>query len=112
MRAKVRCGGDHVLVNLDERVFLEITPEAALELAAAIRQQALRAQEYRDRDRLSMEGALLLRTGAPFTLSDRPDVLDRARLEAAWNTGLRRALPAGVKAESLVGVPKVIKEAA
>lgn len=110
MKTVIRAEGPKVFINLDERTFLEMEPKAALELAAAIRHQALAAEEYLQRERLAMDGAILARAGAPFTLSDRPDVLDRVRTEAAWNGDLRRYMPGEVKAREVFGNLMVAKE--
>lgn len=110
MNVRVRCEGDRVLVIVNDRAFMDIGHRQAKELAEAVRAKALEAEEFAMRERLAADGAILLRSGAPFTLSDRPDVQAEAGKLAAWSRALRRFMPGGVKAASMVGTPTVHKE--
>lgn len=107
----VRAEGQKVLVNLNDRAFLELEPHVALALAAAITQAAKRADEIRNVDGIIRDSAILMRAGAPFSLSSRPRIVDAARSEAAWNGDLRRYMPGGVKSEEVFGLPTIISHA-
>lgn len=103
INCRVRAEGERVLVIVDERSFMDLGWKEAKQLAEAIRAKALEAEEYAMRERLVQDGAILARAGAPFTLSNRPDVLEEVKKEAAWSPLLRRFMPGGVKARELFG---------
>lgn len=110
MKVQIRTEGPKVLVNFNDRAFLEIGHQEAQELSALLRRAGLQAQEHAEAERLIFEGAMLARAGFPLTLSNHPKILDRVRVEAAANHDLRRYMPGGVKATELVGVPTVVQE--
>lgn len=107
----VRAEGDKVLVNLDSRAYLELEPHVAQALAMAITQAAKQADEIRNVDGIIRDSAILMRAGAPFSLSSHPRIVDAARVEAAWSGDLRRYMPGGVKSEEVFGLPTVISHA-
>lgn len=109
MKVRIRTEGPKVFIGVDDRLFLEIGHQEALQLATLVRQAGLKAQEHAEAERLIHEGAMLARFGFPLTLSNHPKILDQVRNEAAWNTDLRRYMPGGVKARELVGTPTVIR---
>lgn len=111
MRCNVRQEGAKVRVNIDNHTFLELDPRAALEFARMLKSVARQADEWAHAERIVADSALLMRTGAPCTLSSHPTILDAARSEAAWNRDLRRYLPGGVKARGVFGTPNVVKHA-
>lgn len=110
IKVKVRDEGERVMVAVDDRGFMDLNWRQAKELAEALRVKALAAEEYAMRERIIQDGAILARAGAPFTLSNRPEILEEVKKEAAWSRVLRRFMPGGVKATSLVGTPTVKKE--
>lgn len=107
-----RAEGGKVFVAFNDNTFFELSPDAAKQIARAMQHQAAIADEYANAERIALDSALLLRVGAPLTLSNNPVIQDLAAKEAAWNSELRRYIPGGVKAESMVGTPTVIKEPA
>lgn len=107
---RIRAEGERVLVVVDNRGFMDIGWREAKQLSEALRAKALEAEEFAMRERLVMDGAILARAGAPFTLSNRPDVLEEVKKEAAWSSVLRRFMPGGVKAKGLFGNLTVKKE--
>lgn len=106
---RIRQEGPRVLlIDAAGRTVADMPARAALDVARAIRQQALRAEEVAEAERIVAEHALLLRVGAPFGLSSDPAIQAEAAKEAAWNSDLRRYLPGGVKSTGELGVPRVI----
>jgi hypothetical protein len=106
----VRPEGAKVMVNIDSRVYLELEPRAAQQLAAALQQAGLVADEVLQAERIARDSAILMRAGEPFTLSDNPKILAEAAKQAAWDRELRTAMPGGVKSESIVGLPSLVPE--
>jgi hypothetical protein len=104
----VRQEGLHVLIIEDGKAILYLPYQAALELARAIYIKAKQAEELAQADRIAFDQAIILRRGLRFGLTNRPDIQDEARKEAAWNTTLRRALPGGIRSQEQVGTPAVI----
>lgn len=83
----------------------EFSWEGAKALAQALTVQANRAEEWAKAERVAMDAAILLRSGAPFGITDHPAIQAEAAKEAAWNRDLRRWMPGGVKSEEAVGTP-------
>ena len=110
MKVRVRAEGPKVFVAINDRAFMEIGHQEALELATAIRHAGLK--EHAEAERLIHEGAIMMRAGLPLTLSNHPKIIAEAAKEAAWNSDLRRYIPGGVKATDKVGVPTVYQEKA
>lgn len=107
MKTTIRAEGHKVLVNFDNKAFLEMGTRETRELITGLSRALRRAEEIEEAERLIKEGAICARAGLPFTLSNHPRILDEVRKEAATNRDLRRYMPGGVKAKELVGVPSV-----
>lgn len=92
---------------------LDCERSIAAQIAAALHQAGAFAEEFdaRRAEQLVQDGALLLRLGVPVGLTDNTKIQAEAAKEAAWNTQLRRAVPAGVKATSIVGTPSLVRGA-
>lgn len=110
IKVKVRDEGERVMVVVDDRGFMDLNWRQAKELSEALRVKALAAEEYAMRERIIQDGAILARAGAPFTLSNRPEIIEEVKKEAAWSRALRRFMPGGVKAKALFGTPTITKE--
>ncbi len=78
-------------------------------VAKAMLIQAGREEEMANLPRLIQDQALLQRTGAPFGLTDHPDIQEEAMKTAQHDDKLRKYLPGGVKGTAKLGVPRVIK---
>lgn len=105
----IRQEGPRVHLITGGRLIADLPPQAARDLAAALQQQAGRAEEIIERERLVFDQAILLRTGFPLGLIHHPALRAEARKEAAWNTPLRRYLPGGVQSKEEFGVPTIIQ---
>ena len=108
-KLNIRAEGNKVFVNINDDTFLELEWQKADEFAAALRATARVAESHQKAARIIADSALLMRGGAPFSLSNDPRVLDAARNEAAWNRDLRRQLPGGVKSDEVLGLPTIIR---
>lgn len=107
----IRQDGERVIVIENGRTILDLPYDAAQQLARALMTKALKAEEIAKAAGIVEDSAILMRSGAPFSLTDHPVLLDQARVEAAWNTKLRKAMPGGVKSRAVLGLPKIIKHA-
>ena len=69
------------------------------------------AEEYEQHDRMATDQALLLRTGAPFGMATRPDVMELAKHKAVNDREIRKkVLPMqGVKAKEVIYGPKILQ---
>lgn len=83
----------------------------AMQIAAALHYAGAVAEEFdvQRAQQVALDNALLLRLGVPVGLSDNPKILAESGKEAAWNTELRRAIPMGVKATTVVGTPSLTR---
>lgn len=106
----VRQEGDRVLLLRNGQLLAAMPWQAADVLARAILSQARRAEEYAKAEQIAYDSAILLRAGAPFALSSRPDILAEAKKEAAWNSDLRRYMQnRGIQSQEKFGTPTLIQ---
>jgi hypothetical protein len=108
--ARIRVDGENVTLELNGRA-TEMPAHAAREIARALMQKALEAEEYARAEGIILDSALLIRAGLPFGLSNNPKILDEARKEAVWNRDLRRFMPGGVRSTAVVGTPTITQGA-
>ena len=95
---------------LDGRpVYVDLEPALALRVSEALHSCGLLAEEWAKAKRIVLDTAILYRAGAPFGLSNHPAIIDEAKKEAAWNSGIRRCMPGGVKSAEAFGVPAVLR---
>lgn len=104
----VRQEGEKVLLLSGGVLIAEMPWQAADELANALRAKARQAEEQSKAESVVYDSAILMRAGAPFSFSIRPDILKESRKEAAWNSNLRRYMPGGVRSTEVFGTPSVI----
>ena len=101
--------GARVILLGDGRAVFDLPWKAALDLARALHIQGKKAEEEARATRIIMDQAILMRAGAPISLTGRADILHEAGKEAAWNSNLRRYMPNKMR-KGVVGKPNVIKE--
>jgi hypothetical protein len=82
---------------------------AAWDIWRATATQASLAEEHEKAEQIAKDNALLLRTGAPFGLSDNPKILEESVKIARDDRDLRRYLPGGVRSQAVLGTPTVIQ---
>lgn len=104
----IRQDGDRVLLIKEGRLIANMPYSAAKELARALIIQSARAETEAKALQVAADHAILLRTGAPFGLTNRPDIRDEAAKIALYDKDLRRFIPGGVKSKEHVAVPSVI----
>lgn len=92
------------------RDFVTLDRGPAADVVRFLHSGKLALEELIHAERIVMDSAILMRSGAPFSLSDHPVLKDEARKEAAWNSDLRRHMPGGVKSGEVFGLPKIIME--
>lgn len=110
MKFDLKVEGGLVLLQLtvDGRtVVLQLEPEPAKVIGGLLYRGGLKAEEYTQAMRIAADSGLLMRVGAPFTLTNNPRILDEAKKICEHDRTLRRALP-GIKSEAVVGTPSVI----
>lgn len=106
----IRQEGTRVILLLNGQEVASLPPDAALLLARALIIQAKKAEELACAEQIALDSAIMLRAGAPFVLSSRPDILTEAKKEAAWGSGLRRYMPdRGIKSQEKFGTPTIIR---
>ena len=98
-----------VLLLADGKLFADMPWQAADDLARALRSVARTAEEWDQAERIALDQALLLRTGAPIGFTDNPRILAEAEKQAAHDRDLRRYLPGGIKSQAAMGRPAVIQ---
>jgi len=103
----VRLEGKSVQLIEEGMLILEMPYQAALDIARAIRSQAMKASQMANVQRVISDQALLIRKGVPLRLTSRPDVFKEAGNEAAHNRDLRRFLPGGIPSGVAFGCPAV-----
>lgn len=104
---KVGLDGSKVVIYTKDAV-IKIPWQVSTVLAKAIHAKGKQAEEMANLPRLLSDQALMFRTGAPFGLSNNPDILKEAAHKAQFDRELRK-LPGGVKSTALVGTPRIIK---
>jgi len=107
----IRREGTRVLLLKNGVLIADMPYDAALQVSRAMRVKAKDAEEHVKAEQIINDSALLLRTGFPIGLSSNPDIIRESIKEAVNNRTLRRALPGGVKSQSVVGRPSIIQRA-
>lgn len=104
----VRREGDQILIVETSGQSLLIAPlAAALEIGHALIAQARKLEELENAQALAMDQAILQRSGVGFGLTRNPKIQAEAGKEAAWNSDLRRYIPATHLRQKQVGSPEV-----
>jgi hypothetical protein len=105
---QIRQDGAKVLIIKNGVLIFELPWEAALALADGIRAKGKLAEEYAKANQIISDQAILMRAGAPFALTNNPDILSEARKTAETDRNLRRYIPASIPSGERFGVPTVI----
>ena len=112
MKVVIRQEGPHVLLNFDDKFFVQLEASAAAELCQQLKGQAKLAEEYEQAERIIRDSAMLMRAGAPFALSNNQKIVDAAKQSAAWDSELRRYMPMrGITSQEKFGTPALIQHA-
>ena len=106
----VRVDKDRVIILEEGKAILNIPWNMALPLGKALVKRAKTAEEHANALQIIKDQALIQRVGFPIGLTNNPAIQKEAMKEAVNSRELRRALPGGIKSQSIVGVPTVIKK--
>lgn len=106
---RIRQEGTNVLVIKDGTAVLNMPWDAALAVAHEIIAKARLAEETAKAEDIIFDNALLFRSGAPFGLSNHPDIVKQSLIEAQHNTILRRSNMGGIKSQAVFGTPTIIQ---
>jgi hypothetical protein len=112
LTARIVTEGTQVLVQFNDGAksfVLQLEHQAAHEIGVGMVCAARKAEEWANAERIALDSAILMRSGAPFTLSDHPTIIAEAAKEAAWNTNLRRCMAGGVKSQEAFGLPTILQ---
>jgi len=101
-----------VLLIVDGKCVATIPAKQAVEAGHALRHVGARAQEWEEAQRLIEDQAIMIRTGAPFSLTGDPKLNAEAFKEAQWNSELRRYIPAvkPIQSAEKIGRAKITVE--
>lgn len=106
----IRQEGDRVLLLRNGQLLAAMPWQAADAVAKALIGKARQAEEHAKAEQIAYDSAILLRSGAPFALSSRPDIVTEAKKEAAWNSDLRRYIRnRGIQSQERFGSPTLIQ---
>ena len=103
---RIKQDGPLVVLIIDGRA-TAMPWDQALELAKGITIQAHKAEAQHPKviEQTISDGAVLFRSGAPFGITNNPDVQKEIVKEALTNRELRRSNLQGVKSEAVLGTP-------
>jgi len=99
----------YVLIVIEDRKVLDLPWDAALQLAKAITIQAKRIEEDVKHSQIIADQALLMRSGAPFGITNNPDIIAEAKKEAVGNTFLRKNVSGKGIGGPILGTPTVVR---
>lgn len=105
-RATVGARGDRVLLAFEGGPQL-LPWRKAESLGSALIAAARQAEEVERAEAVAYDAAILARAGAPFGLTNHPQIQAEAAKLAAWDSRLRRAMPGGVRSKEIMGTPAV-----
>jgi hypothetical protein len=101
----------HTLMVFQGRVVASIPWQACLEVGASFTVAARKGEELAKAPDIIAQDALLVRTGAPFALTDNPRIRDASYNDAQWDPHVRRAMPLrAVPSPRQCGTPTLIKD--
>jgi len=107
----VRREGGRVLLLHNGTLLFSLPWQAAIDLSRALYAKAKQAEEEARAAQIVYDQAILTRVGFPIGLSNRPDILQEAAKEAAWNSDLRRYIRGdraiGIANQTVFGTPTI-----
>lgn len=107
---RVRQEGTRVLIISEGKLVLDLPWKAAFAVSKGLLTAAKLAEEQAEALKIIQDQALIQRAGFPIGLTNNPEIQKEAMKEAVHNRRLRRALPGGIKSQSVVGTPTLIKK--
>lgn len=104
---QVTTEGANVVFQIEKRGY-RMPYQTALAFANVMIKNGKIAEEYANAEQVVMDGAILLRSGAPFGISDNPKINEEIKKEAVSNRLLRTSMTGGVKSREQFGTPSLI----
>lgn len=101
---------DMVLCVGNGQLLFDAPRSKALEIWRGLCSHVRQLEEEDHAEQIAFDGALLLRTNAPFGLTDNPKIQREIAKEAGHNRTLRRALPGGVRGLRILGAPRIFND--
>lgn len=110
VEVKVDKDKGRIIILEQGKVVLDIPWNMALSIGRSLIKQAKIVEEHENAGQIIKDQALLQRVGFPIGLTNNPDIQKEAMKEAVHSKELRKALPGGIKSQSAVGTPTLIKK--
>jgi len=105
--------GNRVVMVINGRQVEGMPWQTALQLAKALTSVAKQAEEWDNAERIASDQALLMRTGAPFGITQHPKIRSEAEKRALYDRTLRRYIPhtplTGIRSREVFGVPSLLQ---
>ena len=101
--------GKRVLLKSSNGTEMKIPWQVVETLCKVMVSKSKQMEEMANLDRILADQAMMFRSGAPFGLSNRRDILKEAAHIAQYDDKLRRYMPGGIKSTAIVGTPTVIR---
>lgn len=97
-----------VFIEHNHAILFEFTLDIAAQVGDAALQCARLLEETANHEQIALDGAILLRAGLPFGLTNDPAIQAEVVQEARSNTAVRRMAGMGIPGEAILGTPTVI----
>lgn len=99
-----------VIILEEGKVVLNVPWNMALSIGKSMIKQAKIVEEHENANQIIKDQALIQRVGFPVGLTNNPKIQKEAMKEAVNSKKLRKALPGGIKSQSIVGTPTLIQK--
>lgn len=101
---RVAHDGDHVQLVLNGALVFNVPWQQALDISKTLYKHAKLAEETASAEQIIHQEAALVRSGAPFSLTNHPVMKQEAGKEAAWGW-VRKYLPNRIRQRGIVYAP-------
>src|SRR3990172_3553820 len=107
----VRLEGEKILLfdRIKGHTLFLVSKAVAIEVSHALKAQARKLEEQERAEQITLDHAILQRQGMHMGLTSDPKIQERAAIEAAWNSDLRRYIRNNIR-QYQVGTPRLEKE--
>lgn len=110
MRLDFKLEGSSIHMVVDGKYIGTFPWQKAQETGRILHHLGKKAEQYAKANELIVADAALIRTGAPFSLTDDRKIRGAAFAEAQWG-GTRKRIPlAGIPSPKRCGTPSLVKE--
>jgi len=98
-----------IVLELDGKYICDMPWDVAQDLARAVISVSKLAEEHEDAPRIIKQDAMLIRSGAPLSLTNNKKIREAAYQAAQWDRDLRQMPIKGVPSPKEVGTPSLHK---